>query len=273
MQRAGKGAMASNPEDYAAAYSAERLHRLVLIWIQLVMLVELVALLWRGSFMSAALVAGIMAMTASPLVLRDRLPVRVPYVFQILVILFVFASMYLGTAQSFYARFPWWDSFLHFGSGLLLGIFGFMLIYILNANARVHVTMHPGFMALFAFCFAFALGGVWEILEFALDETLGTTNQKPGDIPPLTDTMWDLILDALGALIVTVYGWYWMRRGERSFLTGWIERVAADNPSIFGCRIYGGGARQERTGGSEQGELAAARRSEEVAPERGKAVG
>jgi uncharacterized membrane protein YjdF len=177
-------------------------------------------------------------MTAAPLFLRNRLPVRVPYIFQILVVLFVFASLFLGTAQSFYNRFPWWDSALHFGSGLLLGIFGFMLIYILNANARVHLTMRSGFMALFAFCFALALGALWEILEFTVDRIFGTTHQRPmlGDESGLTDTMVDLILDAVGALTVSLYGWYWMRRGERSFLTGWIERVAVDSPAIFGRR-------------------------------------
>jgi uncharacterized membrane protein YjdF len=164
-------------------------------------------------------------------------------VFQALVVAFVFASLFLGEVQRFYDRFPWWDSLLHFGSGLLLGTLGFMLLYILNANARVHLAISQGFMALFAFCFAMSLGALWEVFEFAMDELAGTRMQKPmlGDPSGLTDTMFDLILDALGAGLVALYGLYWMRRGERSFLTAWIDRVTHENPHLFerGMRMRG----------------------------------
>jgi hypothetical protein len=214
---------------------AERLHRLILIGLQFAMALELGALLWGRQWQNAATVVGIMGLTLAPVLLRDRLSVRMPYAFQILVIVFVFASLFLGEVWEFYVRYPWWDSFLHFGSGLLLGMLGFMLIYLMNEDERVHLGMMPGFMALFAFCFALALGVLWEILEFAADELFGMQMQKPmfGDESGLTDTMWDLILDTLGAAIISLYGYVYMRRGARSFISDWITRFTRDNPDWF----------------------------------------
>ncbi len=214
---------------------AERLHRLVLIALQLAMAVELALLLWRRDGQDAVSVLAIMALTLAPLALRGRLPVRMPYAFQILAIVFVFAALYLGSVQQFYVTFPWWDSVLHFGSGLLLGVLGFMLIYLLNQDRRIEMSVKPLFMAVFAFSFALALGALWEIIEFLMDATLGTTMQTPtpGDPSGLTDTMIDLILDAVGGLIVAIYGFLYVRHGERSFISDWITRFVHENPDWF----------------------------------------
>lgn len=214
---------------------AERLHRLVLIALQAAMAVEVALLLWRRDLQDALLVAAIMLVTLLPLVLRHRLSVRMPYAFQILAVVFVFAALYLGSMQRFYVMFPWWDSVLHFSSGLLLGILGFMLIYLLNEDRRIDLSVKPIFMAVFAFTFALALGALWEIVEFVMDLTLGTTMQTPtpGDPSGLTDTMIDLILDATGGVIIAAYGFLYVRQGSRSFISDWIARFVAENPDWF----------------------------------------
>lgn len=92
-----------------------------------------------------------------------------------------------------------------------------------------------GFVALFAFVFAVAVGTFWEIFEFAVDQVFGTTMQKPmlGDPSGLTDTMWDLIVDALGALVISAFGWWQMKRNKRSFVDVWIDRFIERNPRLF----------------------------------------
>lgn len=64
---------------------------------------------------------------------------------------------------------------------------------------------------------------------------LGMTMQKPmfGDQSGLTDTMWDLIVNALGALIVSVIGYLYMKRGVKSVVARWIERFIDGNPGLF----------------------------------------
>src|SRR5699024_10767570 len=115
-------------------------------------------------------------------------------------------ALFLGETRGYYGRFWWWDIGLHATSGVLLGIFGFLLVYLLNGIPRLDVSMQPGFVAFFAFCFALSIGAVWEIFEFAMDALAGMNMQKPflGDPSGLTDTMWDLIMDALGALAIAV---------------------------------------------------------------------
>ena len=68
-----------------------------------------------------------------------------------------------------------------------------------------------------------------------MDEVFGLQMQKPmfGDESGLTDTMWDLTLDALGGLIISLYGYVYMRRGAKSFISGWIARFARENPDWF----------------------------------------
>lgn len=214
---------------------AARVHLGVLTILQVVMAVELVLVLTRGQWMVAALVLAIMGVTVAPVLLRDRLPVRIPPEFQLLAVAFVFASLFLGEVRQYYERVWWWDIALHGASGLLLGILGFLLVYVMNENERIELNLRPRFVALFAFLFAVAVGTLWEIFEFAVDGLLGGGMQKPmfGDASGLTDTMWDLTVDALGALVISVLGWRYMERGERSFIEAWIRKFIDRNPHLF----------------------------------------
>ncbi|MEO7854888.1 MAG: hypothetical protein ABIR94_21960 [Rubrivivax sp.] len=59
--------------------------------------------------------------------------------------------------------------------------------------------------------------------------------QKPmlGDPSGLTDAMWDLIVYALGAALISGFGWRHMRRERRSFINAWTDRFVAKNPRRF----------------------------------------
>lgn len=215
--------------------SAGRVHLGVVVTLQVIMVVELVALLWQGSWASSVWLLAIMAVTAAPALMGPRLPVRIPAEYELLAILFVFASLFLGEFHSYYERFWWWDIALHSTSGLLLGLVGFLLVYVLNESRRIDLHMLPGFVALFAFTFAVTAGALWEIFEFAADQLLGMRMQKPmlGDPSGLTDTMWDLIVDTLGAALISIFGWWHMKRDRRSFIDVWTDRFVAKNPRLF----------------------------------------
>ncbi len=219
----------------APGHVARRVRRLVLLVLQGVMTTELVLLLGEGLWASSLWLLAIMAVTGAPAVLGDRLPVRIPAEYELLAILFVFASLFLGEFLSYYERFWWWDIVLHTTSGLLLGILGFLLVYVLNESRRIGSHMRAGFVALFAFTFAVTVGALWEIFEFAADQLLGTNMQKAmlHDPSGLTDTMWDLMVDALGAAVISGFGWWHMKRNRRSFIESWIERFIDKNPHLF----------------------------------------
>ena len=221
--------------DDAPGDIARRVRLLVLLVLQGVMAAELVLLLGEARWASGFWLLAIMAVTCAPAVLGHRLPVRIPPEYELLAILFVFASLFLGEFLSYYERFWWWDIALHTTSGLLLGILGFLLVYVLNESRRIGTHMRAGFVALFAFTFAVTVGALWEIFEFAADQLLGTNMQKPMLLDPsgLTDTMWDLIVDTLGAAVISGFGWWHMKRNRRSFIEHWIERFIEKNPQLF----------------------------------------
>lgn len=218
------------PQDVAG-----RLYWVLLVVLQSTMLAQLALLVRSGQWLTALQVVIIMALTLAPVALRSGLPVRIPSEFQILAILFVFASLFLGEVRDYYERIWWWDASLHASSGLLFGIVGFLLVYVLNENERVGINLRPRFVALFAFTFAMAVGALWEVFEFAMDQTFGLQMQKPrlGDPSGLTDTMWDLSFDAMGALLISAFGWWYMINDERSFIETWIRKFNAYNRRPF----------------------------------------
>lgn len=214
---------------------ADKVSRVVIIALLVVMSLEL---LWAGvqqQWLMVFLVGGIMAIIMVPLLFRARLPVQIPLEFHVLIILFIFASLFLGEVQNFYHRVWWWDTALHAVSGLLLGVMGFLLVFILNENERIEVYLRPRFVALFAFLFAVTVGALWEIFEFGMDTLFGMQMQKPmfNDPSGLTDTMWDLMLDAAGALLISVLGGWYLHRQQGSFMERWIAQFVASNPRLF----------------------------------------
>lgn len=212
------------------------IHRRLTIAIQVVLAVGVAAELWAGQWFAALVTTGIILLTLFPLVLARRYSVYVPPEFALLAIVFVFASLFLGEVHGYYARFWWWDIVLHTASGFLLGIVGFLLVHILNEAAEIGMKMKAGFVAFFAFLFALGVGVLWEIFEFVADELLGTNMQKTmlDDASGLTDTMWDLIVDTLGALTISILGYGYLKTaGNESFLTRWIQSFVRNNPRLF----------------------------------------
>jgi hypothetical protein len=213
----------------AGRTTADRVYFGILAILQLVMAVELVLLVIDLQWLNALLVAGIMILILAPAILAPRLHVRIPAEFQLLTVIFVFATLFLGEMLRYYDRYEWWDKALHGGSGLLLGIFGFLLVYVMNESRSVAVQLRPGFVAFFAFLFAVSVGTLWEVFEFAVDELFGQMMQTGG----LGDTMWDLIFDTGGAALISIFGWWYLRRPERSFIERWTQKFIERNPRMF----------------------------------------
>jgi hypothetical protein len=220
----------------AGAGAGERsIHRSVTFVLQLIMLIGLALSIYEQQWLNVAATGGILLLTALPMLILRRLEIFIPPEFELLTIAFIFAALFLGETRDYYGRFWWWDIVLHATSGALLGIFGFLLVHILNGIPRLGLHMRPGFVAFFAFCFALTVGALWEVFEFAMDELAGLNMQKPflGDPSGLTDTMWDLIADALGALVIALSGYVYMKRGMPSRVGRWIQRFIAGNASWF----------------------------------------
>ncbi|PFG08042.1 hypothetical protein [Marinobacter sp. LV10MA510-1] len=212
------------------------IHRRLTIFLQIILVAEVVAAIWQQQWMAMVLTIGILLITLAPLLIGRFFRVFIPPEFVLLAIIFVFASLFLGEVRDYYTRYWWWDIALHTCSGFLLGIVGFLLVHVMNEVEDINLHMRPGFVAFFAFLFAVAIGALWEIFEFAMDTLFGMNMQKPmlGDPSGLTDTMWDLIVDTLGALVISILGYRYVRTGKNeSFLERWIQDFVKGNPNMF----------------------------------------
>lgn len=212
------------------------IHRRLTKVFQVILIIGALAAVWEQQWLAAVVTVGIIVITFFPLLLARRYHVQVPPDFELLAITFVFATLFLGEVRGYYTRFWWWDIALHAGSGFLLGIIGFLLVYLLNETEDIGVHMKPAFVAFFAFLFALGMGVFWEIFEFGMDTLLGMNMQKAmlGDPSGLTDTMYDLLVDALGALVIAVLGYGYIKtKGSESFLERWIDTFIKSNPQLF----------------------------------------
>lgn len=145
----------------------------------------------------------------------------IPEALQVFFSIFTFCAMFLGEIMDFYTRFSWWDTMLHFMSGILFSMVGYLLFTSLNRNQTIRSYLNPLTTVLFAVCFSVACGVIWEIFEFAGDSLLGMNMQRwQSDVqldewatmlnrsntsnPGLINTMKDIIADTLGSVCSVV---------------------------------------------------------------------
>lgn len=152
----------------------------------------------------------------------------VPRAFIAAIVLFVFATLFLGEVLDFYNRLWWWDIALHGGSAVGFGLIGFVAVFMMFQGDRFaapHVAL-----CFFSMCFAVFIGTLWEIFEFLMDVTFGFNMQKSG----LRDTMGDLIVDVIGAFTGAAMGYLYLIGRDRAFLAPLIAEFVERNPRFFG---------------------------------------
>jgi hypothetical protein len=178
---------------------------------------------WTIAFVSLI----VFILTYSPYFVGKRYKLYIPPEFEIITILFLYASLFLGEIHGYYTKFWWWDVVLHSGSALAFGYIGFALMYMLYKGEKIKGSYI--IMTVFSFSFAVAIGAVWEVFEFGMDSFFGMNMQKSG----LVDTMWDIIVDITGAFIASLSGLIYLKKGESFFFDDMIEKFEKENPKLF----------------------------------------
>src|SRR5688500_8515167 len=87
---------------------------------QALLAIGLVFFLIRRDWENVFLTALVILLTLVPTFVWRRYRVVVPPEFQFTSALFVFLSLFLGSAADLYYRYWWWDVVLHTGSGFML---------------------------------------------------------------------------------------------------------------------------------------------------------
>ncbi|HEY5846103.1 MAG TPA: hypothetical protein VIT42_04845 [Microlunatus sp.] len=218
--------------------SHERVYLVLTVALQVVLLAGVVGFIILGEWANGLLTGAVILLTLAPRLLRRPLRIDVPPEFQFAAAVFMFLAMFLGMGLGFYARFPWWDLALHTASGFLLGIVGFIALFVINGLDSRPEGMRPAFLAVFGFTFAVTLGVLWEIYEF-LGDTLVPSWDMQIRREGVRDTMVDLIVDAAGAAVVALLGYAYCRTGRFSFLADWVTSFLRRNPRLLSNKRAG----------------------------------
>ena len=201
-----------------------------------------------------------------PSFVEHQLKIELPTALEVIILLFIFAAEILGEIQAFYIRFPFWDTMLHTINGFLCAAVGFAMVDILNRNPKIKFTLSPLYLAVAAFCFSMTIGVLWEFFEFAADCIVHTDMQKDTVLSTIStvmldpensnhavvlrnitdvtvngqnlglggyldiglfDTMKDLLVNFVGAVIFSVIGYFYVkRRGKGKFASHFIPSLA-----------------------------------------------
>lgn len=191
-----------------------------------------------------------------PQFLDKKLSVTIPVGLETVILIFIFSAEILGEINAFYVKIPIWDSILHTTNGFLMAAIGFALIDLFNRSEKFSIKMSPYFVAFFAFCFSMTVGVLWEFFEFSMDQFFGLDMQKDwivtainsvklnpigANVPihvdvqsvvingeqwnlggyldiGLIDTMKDLSVNFIGAVVFSVIGILYLKNRERGKL-------------------------------------------------------
>ncbi|ABE51657.1 hypothetical protein [Methanococcoides burtonii] len=193
----------------------------------LVVIGGVVAIL-TGNWIHLGFFMYVLVVTFLPSMIEKKYRFEFPSEFEVLIMLYIYASLMLGEYGGYFEIFWWWDVFLHTFLGIIIASLGFILVYVLNSEHKVNLS--PFFVALFSFSIAVAFGAIWEIFEYAMDVVFGLNMQTSG----LVDTMWDLIVETLSALLVSTLGYLYLKKEIHVHLFEKAERKFIErNPHLF----------------------------------------
>ena len=184
---------------------------------QFAILLIAVTSLMTGQWFPAFSGSVVFLLTFAPAVIERQLHVRLPVEVTVFTCIFLYASFALGEVQQFYDRVWWWDLALHGSSAFVIGLIGFLTVYIFYMTFRIRVA--PLYIAMISFGFAVTVGTLWEIFEFLMDWFFGMKMQRSS----LVDTMTDLMINCSGALLSAAISYYYVRY-EDTWLKNWVTR-------------------------------------------------
>lgn len=201
-----------------------------------------------------------------PAFFQKNFGIELPTTLEIIIMLFIFAAEILGEIGAYYVKVPLWDTMLHTVNGFLCAAIGFSLVDLLNRNNRFKFHLSPLYLSIVAFCFSMTIGVLWEMFEFSADMLFATDMQKDfvvGRISSVSlddtlsnkavvldnitevyingeplglggyldigiiDTMKDLIVNFVGAVVFSVIGFFYVKsRGKSRFAKRFIPTLS-----------------------------------------------
>ena len=230
-----------------------------------IVIAVLVLSLLGGRYETAGICVLTLVLFLLPSFLERRLKIELPDTLEIIILLFIFAAEILGEIGAWYVKVDGWDTMLHTINGFIFAAIGFSLADLLNRQKNLQFELSPFFLAVVAFCFSMTIGVLWEFFEFGMDQLFLTDMQKDVVVHqfstvlldptnsnlaiPITgitdtaingeslglggyldigliDTMKDLLVNFIGAVVFSVIGFFYVKsRGRNRFATHFIPVI------------------------------------------------
>jgi hypothetical protein len=187
--------------------NALKLYKIIFVLLMSVMSVLAVYSLIEAQWADLFVIMQAMTISAIPYFLEKKWSIHTPYILRTSFILFMFSTLILGEIADLYNTFWWWDIILHTVSSAGITLIGFILMSIIYQDKDLKAS--PLLTSFLAFSFSMSLAVLWEVYEFFIDVFFETeTDMQLGN----TDTMTDLIVAIIGALVICFYGYHYVKR-------------------------------------------------------------
>ena len=238
---------------------------LVYVTLRLLVILMMILQIFNRNYENVFLCVLTLVLLLIPSLIQINLKIELPTALEITILVFIFAAEILGEIQSYYIKFPFWDTVLHTINGFLMAAIGFALVDILNRSKKFSIQLSPVFLAIVAFCFSMTIGVIWEFFEYGMYQFFGLDMQKDtviqgfssvlldptkSNIPVpvqditevlingrdlglggyldigLIDTMNDLFVNFVGAVLFSIIGYFYVKsRGKGKFARRFIPRL------------------------------------------------
>lgn len=237
---------------------------IVYVVLRILVIVTMILQFLNGNYENFFLCILTLILLIMPSLIQVTLKIEFPTVLEILILIFIFSAEILGEIREYYIMIPMWDTILHTINGFLAAAIGFSMVDLLNRSDRMTFQLSPLFTAIVAFCFSMTIGVVWEFFEFGMDMIFGLDMQKDTVIQAirsvtlnpdgrnivsvidpirsvvingkelgiggyldigLIDTMKDLIVNFIGAVVFSVFGYVYVKnRGKGNIVARFVPQ-------------------------------------------------
>lgn len=148
----------------------------------------------------------------------------------ILNLLFCFFAAIVGSTLGGYNQ-PYYDKIVHFGSGLLLTMAGYILFCVLKKIRRVENKEDAYIMLIFINAFNLAIAVLWEFYEYSMLVFFNydcINHYSTG----IHDSMTDMLCACVGGLLITLGIYHSYHRHKPNFLTKIYEELFDANEKV-----------------------------------------
>jgi hypothetical protein len=182
----------------------------------------------RNLIQTIAIIA--LAITFIPITLEKLLNIKIPATFEIINLMAIYGLLLLGEIRGYFHEYIWWSILTSFTASLILGFTGLTFTHVLVKTQRIN--KNKILAAILILTFTLSLATLWELFEFTLDLILSTGLQQS-----LLDTMQDLTINAIGAILITIAGHKTALSKNSTLASNFLSKALEKNQHLLGPKI------------------------------------